>query len=56
MKDRSNGETRKKTMQLLFDLKERRPYWKLQEEAPDRTVWRTGLGKVFGPVVRQNKE
>jgi hypothetical protein len=30
--------------QLLDDLKEDRGYWKLKEEALDRTVWRTGFG------------
>ena len=35
--------------QLLDDPKETRRYWKLKEEEPDRTVWRTR----YGPVVRQ---
>ena len=39
--------------QLLDDLKEKTGYWKLKEEALDRTVWRTGLGRGCGPVVRQ---
>ena len=29
-------------------LKETRRYWKLKEEAVDRTVWRTGFGKSCG--------
>jgi hypothetical protein len=38
---------------LLYDLKERRGYSHLKEEALDRTVWRAGFGRGFGPVVRQ---
>ena len=38
---------------LLNDLKERRGYSHLKEEDLDRTVWRAGFGKVFGPVKRQ---
>jgi hypothetical protein len=32
---------------LLDDLKERRVYSHLKEEAVDRTVWRAGFGKGF---------
>jgi hypothetical protein len=42
--------------QLLDDLKERTGYWKLKEEALDRTGWRTGFGIGYGPVVRQTAE
>jgi hypothetical protein len=38
---------------LLDDLKERRGYSHLKEEALDRTMWRARLGRGFGPVVRQ---
>jgi hypothetical protein len=38
---------------LLDDLKERRGYSHLKEEALDRTMWRGGFGRSFGPVVRQ---
>jgi hypothetical protein len=38
---------------LLDDLKERRGYSHLKEEALDRSVWRAGFGRGFGPVVRQ---
>jgi hypothetical protein len=38
---RRRGRRRK---QLLDDLKEKRGYWKLKEEALDRTVWRTRFG------------
>jgi hypothetical protein len=37
----------------LDDLKERRGYSHLKEEALDRTVWRARFGRGFGPVVRQ---
>jgi hypothetical protein len=37
----------------LDDLKERRGYSHLKEEALDRTIWRDGFGRGFGPVVRQ---
>jgi hypothetical protein len=38
---------------LMDDLKEKRKYCKLKEEALDRTVWRTRFGRVYGPVVRE---
>jgi len=38
---------------LLDDLKERRGYSHLKEEALDRTMWRARFGRDFGPVVRQ---
>jgi len=38
---------------LLDDIKERRGYSHLKEEALDRTMWRAGFGRGFGPVVRQ---
>jgi hypothetical protein len=39
--------------QLLNDLKEARRYWKLKEEAQDRTLWRTQFRRGYGPVTRQ---
>jgi hypothetical protein len=41
---------------LLDDLKDRRGYSHLKEEALYRTVWRNRFGKGFGPDVRQNTE
>ena len=38
---------------LLDDLKERRGYSQLKEEALDRTMWRARFGRGFGLVVRQ---
>ena len=45
---RRRGIRRKK---LLDDLKDRRGYCQLKEEAVDRTVWRNRFGRGFGPVV-----
>ena len=50
---RRRGRRRKK---LLDDLKDRRGYSHLKEEALDRTMWRNRFGGDFGPVVRQNIE
>ena len=36
---------------LLDDLKDRRGYCQLKEEALDRTTWRNRFGRGFGPVV-----
>ena len=41
---------------LLDDLKERRGYSHLKEEALARTMWRDCFGRGFGPVVRQTTE
>jgi hypothetical protein len=38
---------------LLDDLQKRKGYCHLKEEALDRTMWRAGFGRGFGPVVRQ---
>jgi len=50
---RRRGRRRKK---LLDDLKDRRGYSDLKEEALDRTMWRHRFGGGFGPVARQNTE
>jgi hypothetical protein len=47
------GRRDRRFKQLLDDLKEKRRYWKLKEEALDRTLWRTRFGCGYGPVVRQ---
>ena len=41
---------------LLDDLKGRRGYSLLKEEALDRSMWRVRFGRGFGPVVRQTAE
>ena len=48
---RRRGRRRRK---LLDDLKDRRGYSHLKEEALDRTLWRNRFGGGFEPVVRQN--
>ena len=45
---RRRGRRRKK---LLDDLKDRRGYCQLKEEAVDRTMWRNRFGRGFGSVV-----
>ena len=45
---RRRGRRRKK---LQDDLKDRRGYCQLKEEAVDRTMWRNRFGRDFGPVV-----
>jgi hypothetical protein len=47
------GRSRKK---LLDDLKDRRGYSHLKEEALDSILWRNNFGRGFGPVIRQNTE
>ena len=37
--------------ELLDELKDRRGYCQLKEEAVDRTMWRNRFGRGFGPVV-----
>jgi len=44
---------RRRRRKLLNDLKKRRGYSHLKEEALDRTVWRARFGRGFGRVVRQ---
>ena len=44
---RRRGRRRKK---LLDDLKYRRGYCQLKEEALDRTMWRNRFARGFGPV------
>jgi hypothetical protein len=46
------GRRGRRRKQLLNNLKEKRGYWKLKEEALDRTVWRTRFGRGYGPVVK----
>ena len=48
------GRRGKRRKKLLDDLKERRGYSHLKEEALDHGKWRARFGRGFGPVVRQN--
>ena len=47
------GRRGRRRTELQDCLKEARGYWKLKEEAVDRTVWGTGFGRGCGPVARQ---
>jgi len=47
------GRQGRRRRKLLDDLKVRRGYSHLKEEALDRTMWRARFGRGFGPVVRQ---
>ena len=47
------GRRGRRRWKLLDDLKEMRGYSHLKEEALDRTMWRAGFGRGFGPVVRE---
>jgi hypothetical protein len=47
------GRRGRKHRKLLDDLKEKRGYSHLKEEALDRTIWRARFGRGLGPVVRQ---
>jgi hypothetical protein len=47
------GRRRKK---LLDKFKDKRGYWKLKEDALDRTAWITRFGRDYGPVVRLTAE
>jgi hypothetical protein len=50
------GRRGRRRKQLLHDLTEKKRYWKLKEEALDRTLWRTRFGRGYGPVVRQTTD
>jgi hypothetical protein len=47
------GRRGRRRRKLLDDLKEGRGYSHLKEEALDRTMWRAGFGKSYGPVLTQ---
>ena len=50
------GRRGRRCRTLLDDLKERRGYSHLKEEALNRTMWTARYGRGFGPVVRQTAE
>jgi hypothetical protein len=50
------GRRGRRRRKLLDDLKEKRGYSLLKEEALDRTKWRARCGRGFGPAVRQTSE
>ena len=47
------GRRGRRRRKLPDDLKEKRVCSHLKEEALDRSVWRAGFGRGYGPVVRQ---
>jgi hypothetical protein len=49
------GRRGRRRRKLLDDLKERRGYCQLKEDALDRTMWRAGFGRGFGYVRQTNK-
>jgi hypothetical protein len=50
------GRRGRRRKQPIEDLKEKREYWKLKDEALDSTLWRSRPGRGCGPVVRQTTE
>ena len=47
------GRRGRRRRKLLDDLKDRRGYSHLKEEALDRTMWNARFGRGFAPVARQ---
>jgi hypothetical protein len=47
------GRQGRRRRKLLDDLKKRRGYSHLKEEALDRTMWIARFGRGFGLIVRQ---
>jgi hypothetical protein len=50
------GRRGRRRKQLLHDVKEKRGYWNLKEEAPDLNLWGTGCRRDQEPVLRQTAE
>jgi len=46
----------RRSKELVDNLKDRRGYSHLKEEALHRTMWRNRFGRGVGPVFRQNTE
>jgi len=49
----TTGRRGRRRKELLEDCKEKKGYWKLKDEATDRTLWRTRFKRCYGPVVTQ---
>jgi hypothetical protein len=47
------GRRGRRRRKQLDDLKEKREYIHMKEEALGRTMWRARFGRGFGPVVKQ---
>jgi hypothetical protein len=52
----TNTGIREKQALVYNDLKDRRGYSHLKEEALHRAMWRARFRRGFGPVVRQTAE
>jgi hypothetical protein len=50
------GRRGRRRRMLPYDLKERRGYSHLKEEALDLSMWRAGFGRSFGPVVNKTSK
>ena len=50
------GRRRRRCKKLLNDLKRKKGYWNLKEEALDPTLWRTRIAKCYRPVLRQTTD
>jgi hypothetical protein len=50
------GRRGRRRRKLLDDHKERKGYFHLKEEALDRTMWRAGFGRGFGPFVSKTNK
>jgi hypothetical protein len=50
------GRRGRRLEQLLDDLKEKRRYWKLKEQALDGTVWRTRFRRGYGSIARDTED
>jgi hypothetical protein len=50
------GRRKITSKQLLDNLQEERRSWKLKEKALGRTLWKTRLGRGYGPVVKHATE
>jgi hypothetical protein len=49
------GRRERRRKHLLDDIKENKGCRKLKEEALDRTWWRTGFVRGYGPVTKQER-
>jgi hypothetical protein len=49
------GRRGRRCKQLMNYLKERKRFWKLKEEALDRTLWRIRFARGYGPDVGQSR-
>ena len=47
------GRRGRRRKQLLDDIKETREYWKLKEEAINRSLCKTRFRRGYGPVAKQ---